>query len=42
MLETVNDAKYIGLNISSNFSWNKYVNQITTTASKTLNFIYKT
>ena len=30
-LETVNDAKYLGDNISSNLSWNKHVNQVTTT-----------
>ena len=38
-LETVSDAKYLGVNISSDLNWNKHVQNVTTSASKTLNFI---
>ena len=38
-LETVSDAKYLGVNISSDLNWNKHVHNVTTSASKTLNFI---
>lgn len=38
-LATVSDAKYLGVCITSDLSWNKHINQVTTTASQTLNFI---
>ena len=39
ILETVSDAKYLGVSITSDLSWNKHINQVTATASQTLNFI---
>ena len=38
-LATVSDAKYLGVCITSNLSWNKHINQVTATAGQTLNFI---
>ena len=39
ILETVNDAKYLGVTISSDLNWNKHVNLVTSKATRTLNFI---
>ena len=39
VLETVTDAKYLGLTISSDLSWNKHINQVTSKATRTLNFV---
>jgi len=38
-LETVNCAKYLGLNISSKLSWNNHVDSITKHATQSLKFI---
>lgn len=39
ILDTVDSAKYLGLDISEDLSWNKHINRITTNANKTLGFI---
>jgi hypothetical protein len=39
ILETVSSAKYLGVTISSDMSWNKHVDNITTKANQTLGFL---
>ena len=38
-LEAVDAAKYVGVTISKDLSWNTHINNITSTANKTLGFI---
>lgn len=38
-LEVVDHAKYLGVDISSNLSWNHHINRTTTSAGKTLGFL---
>ena len=38
-LEITDSAKYLGVNINSNLSWNKHINSITTKANRTLGFL---
>ena len=38
-LESVDAAKYLGVTISKDLSWNTHINNITSTASKTLGFV---
>jgi len=38
-LETVKEAKYLGVTISNDLSWNSHINQISTKAGQTLNFL---
>ena len=39
VLESVDSAKYIGVNISQDLSWNHHINEITGKANRTLGFI---
>jgi len=39
VLETVDTTKYLGISLSHDLHWNDYVNEITTKANKTLNFL---
>ena len=39
VLESVDSAKYLGVNISQDLSWNHHVNEITGKANRTLGFI---
>ena len=39
VLETVSDAKYLGITISKDRNWNTHVNNITAKANRTLGFI---
>ena len=38
-LESVDGAKYLGVHLSKDLSWNTHVNNITSTAYKTLGFV---
>ncbi len=38
-LEITDTAKYLGVNINSNLSWNKHIDSITSKANKTLGFL---
>ena len=38
-IESVDAAKYLGVTISKDLSWNTYINNITCTANKTLGFV---
>ena len=38
-LESVDTAKYLGVNISRDLSWNTHINNITTSANRTLGFV---
>lgn len=38
-LETVPSAKYLGITISNDLTWNKHINNITTKANQTLGFL---
>ena len=38
-LESVDAAKYLGVTISKDLSWNSHINNITSTANKTLGFV---
>ena len=38
-LDNVNTTKYLGISLSHDFRWNDHVNEITTKANKTLNFL---
>ncbi len=38
-LSTVNDAKYLGVDISQNLSWNTHINRISNSANRTLGFL---
>ena len=38
-LESVDTAKYLGVNISKDLSWNTYINNITASANRTLGFV---
>ena len=38
-LESVDVAKYLGVTISKELSWNTHINNITSTANKTLGFV---
>lgn len=38
-LSPVTDAKYLGVDLSHNLSWNTHINRITSTANRTLGFI---
>ena len=38
-LEPVDAAKYLGVTISKDLSWNTHINNITSTANKTLGFV---
>ena len=38
-LESVDAAKYLGVTISKDLSWNTHINNITSTANKTLGFV---
>ena len=38
-LESVDTAKYLGMNISKDLSWNTHINNITTSATRTLGFV---
>ena len=38
-LESVDAAKYLGVTISKDLSWNTHINNITSTANKTLDFV---
>ena len=38
-LESVDAAKYLDVTISKDLSWNAYINNITSTANKTLGFV---
>ncbi len=39
VLETVDNAKYLGVTISEDLSWNKHIDNITSNANKTLGFL---
>ena len=39
ILEVVDSAKYLGVSISDDLSWNKHITNITTNANKSLGFI---
>ena len=39
ILESVDSAKYLGVNISQDLSWNHHINKITGKANRTLSFI---
>ena len=39
ILESVENAKYLGITISSNLKWNKHIQNMTSKANKTLGFI---
>ena len=39
VLESVDSAKYLGVNISQDLSWNHHINEITGKANRTLGFI---
>ena len=39
VLEAVSSARYLGVDISSDLSWNVHVDRVATTANKTLGFI---
>ena len=39
VLEAVSSARYLGVDISSNLSWNTHVNRITSNANRSLRFI---
>ena len=39
VLETVDTTKYLGIYLSHDLRWNDHVNEITTKANKTLNFL---
>ena len=39
VLEAVSSARYLGVDISSNLSWNTHVNRITSNANRSLGFI---
>ena len=41
VLESVDSAKYLGVNISQDLSWNHHINEITGKANRTLGFIKK-
>ena len=38
-LESVDTAKYLGVSISKDLSWNTHISNITTCANKTLGFV---
>ena len=38
-LEPVDTAKYLGVNISKDLSWNTHINNITASANRTLGFV---
>ena len=38
-LETVSSARYLGVDLPSNLSWNTHVNRISSTANRTLGFL---
>ena len=38
-LESVDTAKYLGVNISKDLSWNTHINNITASANRTLGFV---
>ena len=38
-LESVDAAKYLGVTSSKDLSWNTHINNITSTANKTLGFV---
>ena len=38
-LETVDLAKYLGMNIGADLSWNSHISKITSTANRTLGFV---
>ena len=38
-LESVDAAKYLGVTISKDLSWNTHINNITSNANKTLGFV---
>ena len=38
-LESVDAAKYLGVTISKDLSWNTHINNITSTANKTIGFV---
>ena len=39
ILESVNTAKYLGITLSSNMSWDTHINNITAKANKILSFL---
>ena len=39
VLEAMDHAKYLGVNISKNLSWNTHINRISTNANRTLGFL---
>jgi hypothetical protein len=41
-LEPVDTAKYLGITISSNMTWNAHINNITSKAQKLLGFLEET
>ena len=41
VLETVTCARYLGVDISSNLSWDSHIDRITGTAHKTLGFVQR-
>ena len=38
-LESVDSAKYLGVNIGADLSWNSHISKITSTANRTLGFV---
>ena len=38
-LESVDSAKYLGVNIGADLSWNSHISNITSAANRTLGFI---
>ena len=38
-LEPVDSAKYLGVSISNNFSWNKHIQNVTANGNRTLGFV---
>ena len=40
-LESVNTAKYLGITLSSNMSWDTHINNITAKANKILSFLHR-